>query len=538
MQRREFVRNVLLGGASLFVVRNLEACMPGDSFAHIQGSIRGGNSKTSHLLREGKFPPASKFVDVECLIVGGGISGLSAARKLVQAGITDIIVLDLEDHIGGNSHGGKNEVSAYPWGAHYLPLVNPGQEELISFLKEIGVIRSVAENGLPVYNEYYLCQDPEERLFLRGQWQEGIIPSFGLPDSHQAEVKRFLDTMQQLRYKMGKDGKEAFAIPAAESSQDAEFRELDKISMKEYMMREKYASPELMWYINYCCRDDFGTPADETSAWAGIHYFAGRKGVAANAEMNSVLTWPEGNKFLAEKLAAEFSDKIQTGQLIFNVRLNADFVEAQSYDVQSASVVCYRAKKVVLAVPQFVARRILNNTSSGKEIMDAFHYAPWMVANVTVKKPETRSGQIELCWDNVFYNSESLGYVNACHQHLSSHPGMVVLTYYLPLTKGSPFEERTNALKQTHRSWVEVIVKDLEQAHPGIGKEITTIDVWLWGHAMIRPEKNFMFSQVRQEAGKPIEGKIFFAHSDLSGMSIFEEAFSQGIRAAKEILEA
>lgn len=31
----------------------------------------------------------------------------------------------------------------------------------------------------------------------------------------------------------------------------------------------------------------------ETSAWAGIHYFASRNGRGANTESQDVITWPE-----------------------------------------------------------------------------------------------------------------------------------------------------------------------------------------------------------------------------------------------------
>jgi hypothetical protein len=65
---------------------------------------------------------------------------------------------------------------------------------------------------------------------------------------------------------------------------------------------------------------------------------------------------------------------------------------------------------------------------------------------------------------------------------------------------------------------------------------VTNIDVRLWGHGMIKPKPGFIFGKEKEEAAKPIEGKIFLAHTDLSGISIFEEAFAQGIHAANAIL--
>jgi hypothetical protein len=53
---------------------------------------------------------------------------------------------------------------------------------------------------------------------------------------------------------------------------------------------------------------------------------------------------------------------------------------------------------------------------------------------------------------------------------------------------------------------------------------------------MIAPTPGFVWGTERQRAAQPIADRVFFAHSDLSGVSIFEEAFYQGIRAAKEVL--
>jgi hypothetical protein len=58
-----------------------------------------------------------------------------------------------------------------------------------------------------------------------------------------------------------------------------------------------------------------------------------------------------------------------------------------------------------------------------------------------------------------------------------------------------------------------------------------------WGHAMIRPRAGFMWGTARREGAKPFRS-IHFAHSELSGVALFEEAFDQGLRAAKEVLNS
>jgi hypothetical protein len=53
---------------------------------------------------------------------------------------------------------------------------------------------------------------------------------------------------------------------------------------------------------------------------------------------------------------------------------------------------------------------------------------------------------------------------------------------------------------------------------------------------MIAPVPDQIFGEKTKTAKEPIEDKIFFAHSDLSGISIFEEAFYQGIRTAERMI--
>ena len=86
-----------------------------------------------------------------------------------------------------------------------------------------------------------------------------------------------------------------------------------------------------------------------------------------------------------------------------------------------------------------------------------------MVANLTVDRlPEGAA------WDNVLYDSPSLGYVVATHQNLRMTTGRSVLTYYLPLAAANPATARAWMLEREWRDWVSLILADLGQAHPGI----------------------------------------------------------------------
>lgn len=528
--RRRFLKQA----ASLFAVPIaapfFSECADNDPYSHITGGIVGANHKTGHLLRQGKFPATSKTINTDVLIVGGGISGLSAMRWLKQQGVDNVLLLEMDNTVGGNSISGRNAVSAYPWAAHYLPIPDVANAELISFLRSAGVIKSFDENGLPVYNEYHLCHDPEERLYINGHWQEGLIPQFGVGKEDREQIGRFMASVEEMKTTTGSDGRPCFAIPVDSSSADEQYRKLDSISFKKYLDDNGYNSKYLRWYLEYCCKDDYGSILAQTSAWAGLHYFASRRGKAANAASSAVLTWPEGNAFLMNHLRVQAGDGIYTNMLAHAIKRVEKGIEAQCYDTEHKTGITIAAKKVLLCTPQYITRHILPRARP----VPTPSYAPWMVANITLHSiPHTKG--VPLSWDNVVYGREYVGYVYANHQDLAT-PKKGVITFYLPITDDNPITARNRIHNSTYEQWRKLVVDELIYAHPDIAREIAHIDVWVWGHGMVRPGPGYIWGQERQAAMQPIDDAIFFAHTDLSGISIFEEGFYQGINAAKRML--
>ncbi len=166
---------------------------------------------------------------------------------------------------------------------------------------------------------------------------------------------------------------------------------------------------------------------------------------------------------------------------------------------------------------------------------DPFTHGAWLVANLHLSgRPYGRG--FEPCWDNVLYDSPSLGYVSATHQRGRDH-GPTVWTYYLPFTDADAGEGRRKLLEPSWSDWKEVIVRDLSRAHPDLSKHLRRLDVFRWGHAMVQPRVGAIFDPARRAARAPID-RIHFAHSELSGVALFEEAFHQGVRAADEVLGA
>ncbi|HXY34160.1 MAG TPA: FAD-dependent oxidoreductase, partial [Planctomycetaceae bacterium] len=169
-----------------------------------------------------------------------------------------------------------------------------------------------------------------------------------------------------------------------------------------------------------------------------------------------------------------------------------------------------------------------------------FQYSPWLVANLHLRdRPRDRG--FPLAWDNVLYEGRSLGYVTATHQTGRDY-GPTVLTWYAALCdegSGDPPRQasiaRQRLLDMTWAEAAEVVLNDLESAHPDIRPLVERLDVMKWGHAMVRPRTGFVWSQARRSAAEPF-GPIHFAGTDLSGVALCEEAVYHGVRAAEEAL--
>lgn len=518
--RRDFIKGV--AGLSLV------ACSGRPAGRRIQGSIVGGAHNLGHRLRDGFRPRPTRFEEIPVAIVGGGAAGLSAAWALERAGLEDYVVLELEDAPGGTARSGVCPLTPYPWGAHYIPVPSPTNRPLIALLTEVGAVTGRDQRGTPVFAEETLCRDPQERIFVHGTWYEGLFPRAGAPAADIRTLKAIEEEMQAWARRRDRTGRRAFDIPRSRSSDEAEFRALDEISMAAFAEKRGWTSPRIRWYLEYGCRDDFGATLEETSAWAGIHYFASRIRDETK-EPAEFLTWPEGNGRLVSHLARVAGKKLRLSALVTSIAPFPGRVEVTYFDPDRGEATLIRADHVVCATPRFLATRLL-----GLPAATDFTYGTWMVANVHLTdRPGSRG--FPLSWDNVLFESPSLGYVVATHQSGRDY-GPTVLTYYLPLIGNDARRIRTEALERSWEDWVRGILADLSPAHPGLERLVEKVDVYLWGHAMIRPRPGFLWGEPLRSASRP-SGRVHFAHTDLSGFALFEEAQYWGIRAAEAILE-
>ncbi|GLR11983.1 amino oxidase [Chitinimonas prasina] len=532
MKRRDFLRAGSLAAGSL----GLAGCSRTPPPGLPPGQLLGPSQALGHRLRDGTgFPAASETRKVEALIIGGGMAGLSCGWWLKRQGHASFAVLELENEAGGNARSGSNPISAYPWGAHYLPLPGPEAPELRLMLAEFGALKGDPHALRPEYEERYLCFAPQERLHIHGAWQEGLLPQFGIAQAERHQQQRFVEQIASMKATLDGRGRPAFATPSARGGSPT--AALAGISMADWLQQQGYDAPSLHWWVNYGCRDDYGTDYRQTSAWAGLHYHAGRHGQASNADSDDVLTWPEGNSWLTRRMAQGLGDALQPNAMAWQIEQTAQGCSVLVYLAQENRSVRYLADKLVWAAPAgFLAHVMPSLPPPWQTAMAQLSYAPWLVANLSLRAPPAERGQQPLCWDNVLYGAAGLGYVVANHQSLQLHDQGCVLSYYRPLTEATPAAGRKLLQTAPHAYWARSILAELGRVHPDLPGLTEQLDVWRWGHAMLRPTPSLFSSDALPRLRQP-QGRIMLAHSDLSGFSLAEEAHYWGVRAARWLLD-
>ena len=105
-----------------------------------------------------------------------------------------------------------------------------------------------------------------------------------------------------------------------------------------------------------------------------------------------------------------------------------------------------------------------------------------------------------------------------------------LLTAYLAL----PQAQRSALLQQPWQHWAGRVLDDLAGTHPDLPAKVERIDLCRFGHAMSIPVPGLRGS-AELAALNAQQGRVVFAHSDLAGYSVFEEAYTAGVLAARRL---
>ena len=521
-------RGLLSASAALGLSSVLPSC--GGARRALEGGFRDGEHALGHGLRDGTFSgEPAREERARVVVVGGGAAGASAAWRLLRAGEDDLAVLELGATLGGTARGGEMAGVPHPWGAHYLPVPHRGQRALCAFLEEAGVGSGYDADGRLRVPPEQLVRGPQERLWSWGSFEEGIWPSVGAQAEDLQQLTRFEALLDELNAPDA-DGQRAFELPL--TAANTRHRELDAVSAADWAASHGLDSRRMRYYLEYASRDDYGSHLEDCSAWALVHYFCARTlpGASNSAEF---MTWPEGNQRLVDLLTVDLGERVRAQQVVLRATpSDSGDVELLVWDEPAQELVRWRCERAILATPQFVNKHLIPRDPAHLARL-RFRYSSWVVANLHLERRPLERG-FQPAWDSVIFESDSLGYVDATWQ-LDRAARDLVWTWYLPLCASDERTARGELYESTWEQWSARVLDDLRRPHPDIDDCVTRVDVWRWGHGMIRPTPGFVWGPERAKAAQPFGG-LHFGHSDLGGLPLFEVAQHTGVRAAEEVL--
>ena len=190
------------------------------------------------------------------------------------------------------------------------------------------------------------------------------------------------------------------------------------------------------------------------------------------------------------------------------------------------------ARKVIFAAPKFVLPWVYPGLRSDQRAAaKALVYSPWLTVNLLVN----HFGENAPAWDNVMFGSKSLGYVVAEHQRAGKLPHARTLTFFHAFDEDDTLQSRRRLLQMTEHEALQMALDDVGRAHPQVNEFVESACIYRWAHAMVRPTPGFL-ARMRGGLLEKIDENFYGAHSDVSGMSNFEEAQYRGVMAARRVL--
>ncbi len=551
INRRDFLR-LLAAGPTAGAVSSSLGCSPDPGMmqqpVRFAGSIRGEDPTACHLRVAGRpvLPPLevtepdSPLRDV--LIIGAGMSGLSAAWALHKAGVEDLLVLERADDIGGVSRGGHMMGAPCPWGAHYIGLPDPDSPVIMHLLSDLGVITDFTSDGHPIVEPRYRIHKPEANIYHGQSSSVGFYPWALATHEDLVQMRAFRRHMYRWSRWRDPQGRPAFQLPVAYASPAEEVRRLDGITMAEYLDGEGFTSKLLRGYVDCRLTDEYGCVASEISAYVGTLFWAGTGGEhhvpGTRPSHIRAIAWPEGNMFLARRLAALLpAGAIRTGALVATVGNVGQEVRVLELDQRTNRPRVHRARACIFAAPKLRLDTIIPElVQAGRMEHQDLEYTPWLVANIMLSQCPEHDAR-SLAWDNLLHGSWSLGFVNG--QHFAS-PGKdsddpFLITFYASFSGERRRVMRRDLLELPWATWARLITNELEHIMPDVRPSIQRMDVWRWGHGMVRPAPGLLWGGVREALCRPL-GHIHFAANDAGTLPLYEEAVYRGVSAAEEVL--
>lgn len=496
------------GGASAAAAKPVR--VPPNPF---EGLWLGDDFDSGHRMRDaamllGDVERVAPAPAVDVVVVGGGISGLVAARALAKAGRT-VRVVEQAPALGGNAKSVRWGETEYAIGAAYFCRPDAGSE-IETLYREIGALdRSVkVKKGEALF----------EGKLLEGFWEGTLDPA------NAAATRRVRDEWRAIyeeRYP---------SIPWVEGESAwtrAEFEAADAKPFARYL-DEIGAPPLVRTFCEYYCWSSFGGSASEISTYAALNF--------VTAEFGDILAMPGGNAGVARLLTDDLTARrvsLHPMSIVLAVKRRRDGAEVVAR--RGEATLRFPCRACVIATPRFMAPYLLSDFPKERAaLIEKMTWRSYVVANILLAR---RPAPV---WYDA-YRLDALDPATCGWTDLiladyvaAEKAGTAVLTAYRALPYDAGRKELI--LPEAYAQHQAAVRRDILPWLPALGlsaADVFDVNLARWGHPLVLAQTG-QLSSGRLEALSAPFGAIAFAHQDRYGTPAIETAIDAGFAAARE----
>lgn len=480
--RRDFIKFVVAGSVASGCPVN-ESLLTAPDAKQAAPLVHGDHFEICHQIRDGhEFDRPDATQKAGIVIIGGGAAGLSAAYFLRGK---DWLLLEKEEHLGGNAYQEDYEGDAFSTGSAYAYHGDYGDQ----LAGEIGL-------KLPLVNN----PDPTivNKTFVPDTWKSGL-DRLPYPKDVIASFKKFRDAVAK--------------INVAER-----MAELDAQPLTNFTAG--YAPEIEQWWDTYG-PSNWGAITQDTSAYVGLA--AAQDLITGGDAKRAILPGGLGciTHRLVEILEPHYKDRMIRGATVVAVVQAQDSVRV-TY-LHEDKLITVAAKAVLFCAPKQIASRVIFGLpSEQRAAMRHIRYAPYPVVNVIFDKPVYNRGYDTWCPGNAFTDIIVADWTVHKPGYKQKHN---ILSFYTPLRE----EQRSTLLDEADcKTLAARVLADFQKLLPEFNVAPIEVRIYRRGHPMFMATPG-LYTQTRIAAAQPLD-RIFFGNADSGGP---ESLTSESVRLSK-----